>query len=292
MSVPELQLSATVGEALRALAARQPLESLEARALDPTRRRTLADELASADWRAFVVELGRTWSARDHVVVRGGPVEGDGATALLLALAFDAAFKPYRRDKIVKLFRMSPWTTELSQTLREGHFHTDLSTALQPPRVTLIHCRKPDPTPGSGVVRVAPIRSLLAELRRRGADEVLQFMLSDTVEMVDDRVQGSWSGIIASESSVRFHPETLRAAERRGARFADALERQLEVIRDAALAVSEPIELGPGDALFVSNVRALHYRGACTVQYLEFPRRFEAREIHVLHLCDEPIWPE
>jgi hypothetical protein len=117
-------------------------------------------------------------------------------------------------------------------------------------------------------------------------------MLSDTVEMVDERAQGSWSGIMASESSVRFHPETLRAAERRGARFGDALERRLEVIRDAALAASEPIELGPGDALFVSNTRALHYRGACTVQYLEFPRRFEAREIHLLHLRDEPTWSE
>jgi len=292
MSVPELKLSATVGEALRALAAREPLESLESRALDSTRRRTLAGELASADWHDFVFELGRLWRNRDHVVVRGVPVEGDGATTLLLALAFDAAFKPYRGDKIVKHFKMSPWTTELSQTLREGHFHTDLSTAVEPPCVTLIHCRKPDPTPGRGVVRVAPIRGLLAELRRRGAGEALRFMLSDTVEMVDERAQGSWSGIISSESSVRFHPETLRAAERRGARFVDALERQLEVIRDAALAASEPIELGPGDALFVSNVRALHYRGACTVQYLEFPRRFETREIHVLHLRDEPIWPE
>lgn len=292
MSVPELKLPATVGEALRALAAREPLESLEARALDSTQRRALADELASADWRAFVVELARTWSARDYAVVRGVPVEGDGATTLLLAIAFDAAFKPYRRDKIVKHFKMSPWTTELSQTLREGHFHTDLSTAVEPPCVTLIHCRKSDPTPGSGVVRVAPIRGLLAKLRRRGADEALRFMLSDTVEMVDERAHGSWSGIIASESRVRFHPETLRAAERRGVRFAGALERQLEVIRDAALDASEPIELGPGDALFVSNVRALHYRGACTVQYLEFPLRFEAREIHVLHLRDEPTWPE
>lgn len=292
MSVPELKLSATVAEALRALAAREPLESLEAQALNSKRRRTLATELASADWRAFVVELGRTWSTREHVVVRGVPVEGGGASTLLLALAFDATFKPYRRDKIVKHFKMSPWTTELSQTLREGHFHTDLSTAVEPPRVTLIHCRKPDPTPGRGLVRVAPIHQLLAELRRRRADEALRLILSDTVEMVDERVQGSWSGIMASESSIRFHPETLRAAERRGARFAGALEHQLEVIHDAALAASEPIELGPGDALFVSNVRALHYRGACTVQYLEFPRRFEAREIHVLHLRDEPTWPE
>ncbi len=292
MNVPELKLSVTVGEALRALAARESLESLEAQALESTQRQALTGQLASADWWAFVVGLGRFWSNRDHVIVRDVPIVGDGATTLLLALAFDAAFKPYRRDKIVKHFRMSPWTTELSQTMRECHFHTDLSTAIEPPCVTLIHCRKADPTPGRGVIRVAPVRQLLAELRQRGAEEALRFMLSDTVGMVDERARAFWSGVIASESSVRFHPETLRAAERRGAHFADSLEHQLEVIHDAAMAASEPIELGSGDALFVSNIRALHYRGACTVQYLEFPRSFEAREIHILHLRDEPTWPE
>ncbi|MNJ54508.1 hypothetical protein D3C77_499500 [compost metagenome] len=97
---------------------------------------------------------------------------------------------------------------------------------------------------------------------------------------------------MASESTIRFHPETLKAAQRRGASFIDPLEEQLDTIHEAALAVSHPIELGMGDTLLVSNIRALHYRGECTVQYLDFPRHFQTRQIHVLHLLDEPSWPE
>lgn len=292
MTGPELILPPSVSEALLGIAERNTLESLEARALDTTQRRALAEELSSFQWRAFLDELSRVWSAFDHAVVRSCPALNDERAALLLALSFDAEFKPYRGCKIVKHFKMSPWTTELSQSLRDGHFHTDLNTAQEPPRVTLIHCRVPDPTQGYGVLRVARLCDLLAELRQQGAEETLRLLLSDTVDMVDDRAQGSWSGVMTSKSAIRFHPETLRAAQRRGARFSEALEEQLNAIHKAALTVSQPIELGVGDALLVSNTRALHYRGACTVQYLEFPRHFQARQIHVLHLLHEPLWPE
>lgn len=292
MSLPELTLPASVKNALLAVTARDTLESLEARALDTSLRRVLARELSSPEWQAFLVELSQAWNRFDHVVVRGTTALCDERIALLLALALDAGFKPYRGSKIVKHFKMSPWTTELSQSLRDGHFHTDLNTASEPPRITVIHCRVPDPTPGYGVLRVARVRDLLAELRRRGADKVLRLLLRDTVDMVDDRALGSWSGTMASESTIRFHPETLKAAQRRGANFIDPLEEQLDTIHEAALAVSHPIELGTGDTLLVSNVRALHYRGECTVQYLDFPRHFQARQIHVLHLLDEPSWPE
>jgi hypothetical protein len=292
MSLPELTLPASVKESLLAVTARETLESLEVRALNTSLRRALARELSSLEWQAFLVELSHAWNRFDHVVVRGTPALSDERIALLLALALDAGFKPYRGSKIVKHFKMSPWTTELSQSLRDGHFHTDLNTAREPPRITLIHCRVPDPTPGYGVLRVARVRDLLAELRRRGADKALRLLLRDTVDMVDDRARGAWSGTMASESNIRFHPETLKAAQHRGTSFIDPLEEQLDTIHEAALAVSHPIELGMGDTLLVSNVRALHYRGECTVQYLDFPRHFQARQIHVLHLLDEPSWPE
>lgn len=292
MSHPELTLPASVNDALLAMTARDTLETLEARALDPSLRRVMAGELSSPEWKTFLVELSLAWSRFDHAVIRGNPALSDERIALLLALALNAGFKPYRGSKIVKHFKMSPWTTELSQTLRDGHFHTDLNTSSEPPRITLIHCRVPDPTPGCGVLRVARIRDLLAELRRRGADKALRFLLRDTVAIVDDRAQGSWSGTMASESTIRFHPETLKAAQRRGASFVDPLDEQLDTIHETALAVSYPIELGMGDTLLVSNVRALHYRGECTVQYLDFPRHFKARQIHVLHLVDEPSWPK
>lgn len=292
MSLQELTLPTSVNDALLAATERETLESMETRALDPSLRRDLAEELSSPEWKTFLVELSHVWNRFDHAVIRGTPVLSDGRVALLLALALDSRFKPYRGSKVVKHFKMSPWTTELSQTLRDGHFHTDLNTASEPPRITLIHCRIPDPTPGYGVLRVARIHELLAELRRRGADKALRFLLRDTVTIVDDRARGSWSGIMASESAIRFHPETLKAAQRRGASFIDPLEEQLDTIHEAALAVSHPVELGMGDTLLVSNVRALHYRGECTVQYLDFPRHFQARQIHVLHLVDEPSWPK
>ncbi|MDX7834285.1 hypothetical protein SJS85_02450 [Aeromonas caviae] len=292
MSIPELTIPTIVNDALLAVTVRETLESLEARVLDPSLRRLLAGELSSPEWQAFIVELSRLWNRFDHVVMRGTTTLGDERIALLLALALNAGFKPYRGNKIVKHFKMSPWTTELSHTLRDGHFHTDLNTASKPPSITLIHCRVPDPTPGYGILRVARVGDLLAELRRRGADKTLRFLLHDTVTIVDDRAQGAWSGTMASESAIRFHPETLKAAQRRGASFIDPLEEQLDTIHEVALSVSHPIELGMGDTLLVSNIRALHYRGECTVQYLDFPRHFQARQIHVLHLVDEPSWPK
>lgn len=292
MSIPEINMHGSVSDALLAVSLREPLELLEMRALAPSLRDALAEELLCPEWQAFVVELSQVWNRFDHAVIRGTPVLSDERIAVLLALALNARFKHYRGNKIVKHFKMSPWTNELSQTLRDGHFHTDLNTASEPPRITLIHCRVPDPTPGYGALRVARIPDLLAELRRRGADKTIRFLLRDSVSIVDDRAQGLWSGTMASESTIRFHPETLKAAQRRGASFIDPLEEQLDAIHDAALAVSYPIELGMGDTLLVSNVRALHYRGECTVQYLDFPRHFQARQIHVLHLVDEPSWPK
>lgn len=291
MTVPELSLPPQVRETLLDVAKRQKLEQIETRVLDSLERRALAAEIDSPSWRAFITELGQAWRTHDHAVVRALPVAG-AATTILAALALDAPFKPYRGDKVVKHFKMSPWTTELSQTLREGHFHTDLSTAERPPRVTVIHCCIPDPSPGHGAIHVARLVDILTLLERRGAAQTLRFLLEDEVQMVDDRARGAWSGVMASGEEIRFHPETLRAAERRGASFGDALERHLSLLREVALEVSTPIDLGSGDALFVSNTRALHYRGACTVRYLEFPRRFEAREIYVLHLRDEPTWPQ
>ena len=288
----EFVLPPLLSEALCAFAARESLESLEARALDPKQRKFLLSELDSPAWRFMIKKIARIWSAYDHAIIRGLPIVGEGTTTLLLALVLGSEFKSYRSDKIVKYFKTSPWTTELSQSLREGDFHTDLSTSLSPPRVTLIHCREPDPTPGCGILRIVRVPDLLAELRRKGADKALELLLTDTVEMVDERAEGAWSGIMASESTIRFHPATLKAASRRGFEFSNNLEQQLSVIREAALAKSAPIELQSGDALLVSNSRALHYRGECTVQYSDFPRHFKTREIHVLHLHDEPTWQE
>ncbi|MCI4187319.1 TauD/TfdA family dioxygenase [Dickeya dianthicola] len=201
-----------------------------------------------------------------------------------------ARFKSYRNNKIVKHFKMSPWTIELSQTIQEGHFHTDLNTAPAPPAATVIHCHKPDPNPEMGESRVAGLYDLLNELERRGEVGTLAFLTEAKVDMVDEHKQGSWTGSIVADDTIRFHPETLRAASLRLGSLPQDLEHHLKIIHDSSMAVSEPIHLAPGDALFVSNLRALHYRGECTAQFTNYPRQFLAREIYVLHLQDEPQW--
>lgn len=243
----------------------------------------------SSQWTTFIQQVARSWHDKSSLVVRGVPTD-DGATTLLAALSLSARFKSYRKNKIVKHFKMSPWTKELSQTIKEGYFHTDLNTAPVPPAATVIHCHKPDPNPKMGESRVVMIDELLSELERRGEADTLTFLTKTKLDMVDERKQGAWSGSIIEGGTIRFHPETLRAAAQRLYSLPQELEHYLTVIHDCAMAVSEPIHLAPGDALFVSNHRALHYRGECTVQFTKFPRQFLAREIYVLHLQDEPQW--
>lgn len=263
------------------------------RTLETLEGQSLGSSLAmpfegSAAWGAFVSEIRELWRRADHVVLRGLPVSNDGASCLLAARAFGSAFKSYRGGKIVKHFRMSPWTTALSQTIQDGHFHTDLNTASTPPKTTLIQCYKPDPAaPDMGQVRVSRLSDLLASLELAGEQRTLEFMRHRQVQMVDERSDGAWTGTIVDRETIRYHPYTLRAA---GARFEAQpdLEEHLETIRAHAFETSQPISLGIGDALAVSNRRALHYRGPCTVRFLEFPRVFEGREIFVLHLNDEP----
>lgn len=243
----------------------------------------------SPDWISFTNEVSTAWNDRHSLVVRGIPTD-NGGTTLLAALSLPARFKSYRENKIVKHFKMSPWTEDLSQTIKEGHFHTDINTSPEPPAATVIHCHKADPFPGMGESRVAGLSDLLDEIKRRKETDTLTFLTEMKVDMVDERKKGSWSGLIVADNTIRFHPETLRSAAARLNSLPSELEYYLAVIHDSAMAVSEPIHLAAGDAIFVSNRSALHYRGECKVQFTEFPRQFLAREIYVLHLQDEPVW--
>lgn len=285
MISPEIDMPAEIAELLTIKSKQHDLEDIEADLLAGSDYLFELDEIPA--WNKFVDNLSRAWLAFDHAIVRGGPV-GDGSTTLLASLALGTRFKSYRNDKIVKHFKMSPWTTDLSHTIRDGHFHTDLNTTQTPPKATVIHCLKPDPDVNSGIVRVARLLDLLEEMRRTGDESTLRFICETKVEMVDKNAHDSWSGCILNEDTIRFHPETLRAAQHRSGSMPQDLEYQLSKIHQIAMAVSTPILLEEGDAVFVSNVRALHYRGPCTVNFLDFPRTFEAREIYVLHLLDEP----
>jgi hypothetical protein len=246
--------------------------------------------LTSAPWTAFRQHVLALWKANDNVIIRGVPVVGDGTSGLLAALALSRHFKPYRGDKIVKYFRMSPWTRDLSHTLEEGHFHTDINTTPDPPVVTVIQCKSPDPgAPEYGEVRVARLHHLLHALEQSGESGTLDFLRDTDVTMVNETSPDDWTGRIVANGHIRFHPETLRAAQRRYGNLPADFEGHLQVIKEAALRVSIPIQLGAGDTLLVSNTRALHYRGACSVVYHSFPREFTTREVYILHLLDEPV---
>ena len=288
MTLPEITANAEVCREIETLCQTEDaLEGLERE----VREGRIADcsFLRGAAWRSFTEGLLALWRASDYVIVRDLPVLAEGAPLLLASLWCSHRFRTYRDGKIVKTFRMSPWTTDLSHTIREGHFHTDLNTDPEPPAVTVIQCKTPDPgTPAYGVNRVARIGDVLAHLEAAGEHEVLQFLLETPVTMVNDHSPGSWTGRIVAEGRVRFHPETLRAAARRAGSNPEELERWLSAVHTAALAVSTPFWLEAGDALFVSNLRALHYRGECSVSFLKFPLEFQSRTIHVMHQLGEP----
>ncbi|WP_437568704.1 TauD/TfdA family dioxygenase [Sorangium sp. So ce542] len=287
VSTPELIVEPAVAHWIASRCARgDALAGLEQAALSGT----IEDGfLTSTPWKALQEHALTLWKAHDHVIVRGIPAAGEGASLILLSLVLCRRFKAYRSDKVVKHFRMSPWTTDLSHTLQEGHFHTDINTAPEPPIVTAIQCRLPDPgAPAYGEVRVARLPELLQALHRSGGSRALAFLQDADVTMVNESSPGGWKGRIVADGRIRFHPETLRAAQRRYGDLPSDLEEHIQTIKTAALSVSTPIQLDAGDTLLVSNTRALHYRGACSVVYHSFPRGFTTREVYVLHLLDEP----
>jgi hypothetical protein len=247
------------------------------------------DFFKATPWRIFSSEVSEIWRREDYVVVRGVPVLAEGASLLLVSLCLSHSFKTYRGHRIVKKFRMSPWTADLSHTTKEGHFHTDLNTSPSPPAITAIQCLTPDPgAPEYGNNRVARLVDLLAHLESAGRAERVRVLRELDVAMLNDHAQETWRGHIVEGDSIRYHPETIRAALRRFKQESSSLEEIITELHEAALAVSQPFQLQEGDILFVANHHALHYRGECSVTFTEFPLSYEARSIYVLHLLSEP----
>lgn len=258
--------------------------------LDALERSSREDNLAglpflkSRKWSGFAEDVRREFAERDHLVVRGLPVSRHGATLLLAARAVGTAFRTYRGGRIVKQFTMSPWTSELSHTTREGEFHTDLNTESTPPAITAMQCLEPDPgAPAYGLSRVARLKDLLTFIADSGDYETLRFLTQQSVTMLNDRSLTSWSGPAVEESVIRYHPETLRAAARRAGAPVEALADHIDGVARAALAVSEPFVLGRGDVLLLSNHRTLHYRGECSVVFRRYPTEFVSRSVFILH---------
>jgi hypothetical protein len=244
--------------------------------------------ITSSEWLSFSTNVYQAFAARDHLVIKGLPVSSNGATLLIASQTIGSMFRTYRGGQIIKHFKMSPWTRELSHTTREGEFHTDLNTESYPPAITAMQCLDSDPgAPQYGVSRVARLKDVLSFLQRCDNKETLHFITQATVTMLNDRSSSNWSGRIVEEDIIRYHPETLRAAARRFGPLELSLEERITDISQAALEVSEPFILDPGDVLLLSNHRTLHYRGECSVVFSHYPTEFISRSIFILHATRE-----
>jgi hypothetical protein len=244
--------------------------------------------LQSSDWQDFSSVVRATFANTDQVLIRGLPVSDNGATLLLAARTIVSRFRTYRGDKIIKRFKMSPWTTELSHTTREGEFHTDLNTESRPPAVTAMQCLEPDPgSPDYGVSRVARLNDLLTFLSESKDEEALNFLTKESVTMLNDYSSSSWSGRMVEGNMIRYHPETLRAAARREEHLEALLEHKIAAISKALFAVSQSLIMERGDVLLLSNHRTLHYRGECSVVFETYPTEFLSRSVFILHGAEE-----
>jgi hypothetical protein len=238
------------------------------------------------EWIAFCEFVSMTIRQRGYVVVRG--LEADeGRSLLIVSSALGAAFDTYGARRIVKRFRMSPWTTELSHTIRAGDFHTDGNVSALPPVGTAMQCEREDPgAPQYAEQRVAYLPDLLGCLASGTGEgaEALTFLTEATAAMAHERSSEMWRGRLVQNGTIRYHPHSLRVARGRLDEELPEIDSAIAAIHRAAMDVSEPFHTGPGDTVLVSNRTALHYRGACSVRFTKFPTKFESRSLFVLHL--------
>jgi len=246
---------------------------------------------AHPQWLMLCRTLSSFIDDRGYVVVRG--LEPDeGRSLLVLASVLKATFDTYKPGKIVKHFRMSPWTTELSHTTRAGDFHTDGNISTTPPFATAMQCEHEDPgAPEYAEQRVVFLPDLLERLGSldRIDTDALCFLTEEEVAMTHERAAAVWRGRLVQGDTIRYHPHSLRMADMRLGLARPNLESIIASIHRAALDASTPFHTGPGDTVLVSNRTALHYRGACSVRFVRFPAEFESRSLYVLHMKDPVV---
>jgi hypothetical protein len=237
-------------------------------------------------WIAFCDLVTSTIRHCGYIVVRG--LEADeGRSLLVVSTAFCATFDRYGPRRIVKRFRMSPWTNELSHTIRAGDFHTDANVSAVPPVGTAMQCEHEDPGgPGYAEQRVAYLPHLLERLATGTSEdaEAFEFLTEGVAAMAHERSPDLWRGRLVQNGSIRYHPHSLRVASRRLGEESPKLESAIAAIHRAAIDVSVPFHTRPGDTLLVSNRTALHYRGVCSVRFTRFPTEFDSRSLILLHL--------
>ena len=237
-------------------------------------------------WPALCDSVNATVRQHGYVVIRG--VEADeGRSLLIISRALGTEFDTYGPRHVVKRFRMSPWTTELSHTTRAGEFHTDGNVSEVTPVATVMQCEQEDPgAPEFAEQRVAHLPDLLVRLRSGDREDSDAAALLTDVDsgMAHERSSQVWRGRLVQHGTIRYHPQSLRVAARRLNESSSTLDSAIAAIARAARDVSLPFHTGVGDTVLISNRTALHYRGECSVRFTEFPTEFESRSVLVLHL--------
>lgn len=285
-ALPELEVESGLRAAIDTVAASfATIDEAETLAL----RADIAAALQSVpEWRTFRDAAVSLIERRGYAVVRGLQPD-EGRSLLIVATVFQGAFDTYRPGKIVKRFRMSPWTTELSHTTKAGDFHTDGNVSSNPPLGTAMQCEQEDPgAPEFAEQRVVSLPDLLARLANgdRADAEALRFLTDTEVAMTHERASAVWRGRLVQDGTIRYHPHSLRMADARLKSGPPDLEAIIATIHRAAFEASVPFHTAPGDTVLVSNRSALHYRGECSVRFTRFPTEFEARSLYVLHVRD------
>jgi hypothetical protein len=282
LSLPELRIDPTVRRGIAAAAQAWPsIEAAEQSLLGGIAPPFLREPA----WEAFARGAAALIRDRGYAIARGLDAD-DGRSLLLVSTIVGDGFETYAPGRIVKRFRMSPWTRSLSHTLAAGNFHTDGNVSPAPPAGTAMQCERDDPGgEGYAELRVAPLAALLQQLALDGdaGREALAFLRDEQVAMAHERSPAEWSGRAVEAGRIRYHPESLRVANARAGAPPERLERVIATVHKAALAVSIPFRTRPGDILLVSNRNALHYRGECSVRFTRFPTEFESRSLLVLH---------
>jgi hypothetical protein len=242
----------------------------------------------NAQWLKLCELVRDTVRQQGYVVVRGLPADG-GISLLIVSAGLGYGFDTYVEGQIVKRFRMSPWTKELSHTTRAGDFHTDGNVSSRPPVATAMQCEIEDPgAPDFAEQRVAFLPELLSRLSRGDAEDrqAFTFLTGADVCMAQERSHELWTGKLVQDDSIRYHPQSLRVAAKRLGLGNSGIESVIAAVHRAAIDISVPFHTAPGDTLIVSNRTALHYRGECSVRFIRFPSEFESRSLLVLHLSD------
>jgi hypothetical protein len=239
-------------------------------------------------WAAFCNSVQSTIRQCGYIIVRGLDAD-DGKSLLVVSTAMGWTFDTYQPGRIVKRFRMSPWTSELSHTTRAGDFHTDGNVAAVAPIGTAMQCEHEDPgAPDYAEQRVAYLPDLLSRLATGASEDIeaLDFLKQAVVVMAHERSRQEWRGPLVQNGTIRYHPHSLRVASKRLDDPWSKLEVIIACIHRAAIDVSVPFHTQAGDTVLVSNRVALHYRGECSVRFTRFPTEFDSRSLFVLHLKD------